>query len=322
MFPSYQTVPLATPPKAPKEEPSSTPVPMMKKVAVAAMVGTAFVLGFAASGGATEGGANSSVIYSPLGIKTEGQKCFSSQGPQNLCIEGLYCYKSGTTTVNENSGGAFCCPEGLAPTNVGTCGQRGPPGPVTVSDPGPATGSNPGPATGSDPGPVPGAWSVPMQGGSFDAPPGYFPPTICSTCAPDGVYNWPGGCIDAHVGTCTSGPLEKQGLKAGLEGVCKVGGPGPSGTMSMGHAAYSEQKCGECVCIMCDDQSVGGCKIKTSFLHMRTDNENFALPGATSATSVEFTEKFFKERWSTNGEQRKTFYRYKKVAGCDPSLCV
>ena len=55
MFPSYQTVPLAN---APKEEPSSIPVPRMKKVAVAAMVGTAFVLGFSASGGALEGGAN------------------------------------------------------------------------------------------------------------------------------------------------------------------------------------------------------------------------------------------------------------------------
>ena len=67
MFPSYQTVPLVN---APKEEPSSTPVPMMKKAAVAAMVGTAFVLGFAASGGAIEGGANLSVIYTPGGTQT------------------------------------------------------------------------------------------------------------------------------------------------------------------------------------------------------------------------------------------------------------
>ena len=71
----------------------------------------------------------------------------------------------------------------------------------------------------------------------------------------------------------------------------------------------------------CDDQSVGGCKTNTSFLHMRTDNGNFVSSGVTTAASVEFTEKFFKERWSTNGEQAKTFYRYKKVAGCDPSLC-
>lgn len=42
MSPSYQTVPLVTPPKV---EPSSTSVPMMKKVAVAAMVGTAFLAG-------------------------------------------------------------------------------------------------------------------------------------------------------------------------------------------------------------------------------------------------------------------------------------
>ena len=43
MSPSYQTVP---PANAPKEEPSSTPVPMMKKVAVVAMVGTALVVGY------------------------------------------------------------------------------------------------------------------------------------------------------------------------------------------------------------------------------------------------------------------------------------
>jgi len=42
MPPSYQTVPLVTPPK---DEPSSTSVPMMKKVAVAAMVGMALVGG-------------------------------------------------------------------------------------------------------------------------------------------------------------------------------------------------------------------------------------------------------------------------------------
>jgi len=42
MPPSYQTIPLVTPPK---DEPSSTSVPMMKKVAVAAMVGMALVGG-------------------------------------------------------------------------------------------------------------------------------------------------------------------------------------------------------------------------------------------------------------------------------------
>ena len=46
MFPSYQTVPLANVSKAnaPKDERSSTPVPRMKKVAVAAMVGVALVV--------------------------------------------------------------------------------------------------------------------------------------------------------------------------------------------------------------------------------------------------------------------------------------
>ena len=40
---SYQTIP---PANAPKEERSSTPVPMMKKVGIAAMVGTALVAGY------------------------------------------------------------------------------------------------------------------------------------------------------------------------------------------------------------------------------------------------------------------------------------
>ena len=165
-------------------------------------------------------------------------------------------------------------------------------------------------------------WSVPMQGGSFDAPPGYVASEICSTCAPDGVYNWPSGCPDSHVGTCTSDGNKQQELKAALEDVCKSGGPGPSGTMSMGHAAYFEQECGECVCIICNDQSTGGCKTKTPFLHMRTDNDNFTSSGATSAVSVEFNQNFFEERWSTNGEQLKTWYQYKKVDACDPSLCT
>ena len=142
-------------------------------------------------------------------------------------------------------------------------------------------------------------YSVPMQGGSYDAPPGYVASEICSTCAPDGVYNWPSGCPDSHVGTCTSDGNKQQELKAALEDVCnKGGGPGPSGAMSMGHAAFFEHICGECVCIKCDDQSTGGCKTKTSFLHMRTDNDNFSSAGATWADSVEFNQKFFEERWS------------------------
>ena len=47
MFPSYQTVPLANVPtkaNVPKDERSSTPVPRMKKVAVAALFGMALVV--------------------------------------------------------------------------------------------------------------------------------------------------------------------------------------------------------------------------------------------------------------------------------------
>ena len=131
MFPSYQTVPLAN---ASKEESSSPPVPRMKKVAVAAMVGTAFVLGFSASGGALEGGANLSVLDPPGGTQTEGQVCFGGLTVHGLCVDGLYCYIRGTTTVdNVNPGGAFCCPEGLAPTDHHSCGDRPAPGPAPGS---------------------------------------------------------------------------------------------------------------------------------------------------------------------------------------------
>ena len=53
MSPSYQTIPAANAPKAnaPKDEHSSTPVPMMKKVVIAAMVGTALVAGYSYSAG-------------------------------------------------------------------------------------------------------------------------------------------------------------------------------------------------------------------------------------------------------------------------------
>ena len=44
MSPSYQTI--IPPANAPKEERSSTPVPMMKKVGIAATVGTALVAGY------------------------------------------------------------------------------------------------------------------------------------------------------------------------------------------------------------------------------------------------------------------------------------
>ena len=49
MPPSYQTVPLAVPPKTlaiPPEEPAPTSVPTMKKLVAAAMVGTALVGGY------------------------------------------------------------------------------------------------------------------------------------------------------------------------------------------------------------------------------------------------------------------------------------
>ena len=92
------------------------------------------------------------------GTKTEGQKCFAGVAG-GLCVDGLYCYYLGTTTVNENSGGAFCCPEGNAPNNDSTCGQRGPPGPGPDPGPDPGPGLGPDLGPGPDPGPGPdGVW--------------------------------------------------------------------------------------------------------------------------------------------------------------------
>ena len=50
MSPSYQTIP---PANVPKDEPSSTLVPMMKKIAIVAMVGTALVVGYSYYGSST-----------------------------------------------------------------------------------------------------------------------------------------------------------------------------------------------------------------------------------------------------------------------------
>ena len=50
MSPSYQTIP---PANAPKDDPSSTLVPMMKKIGIVAMVGTALVVGYSYYGSST-----------------------------------------------------------------------------------------------------------------------------------------------------------------------------------------------------------------------------------------------------------------------------
>ena len=79
MSPSYQTVPLVTPPKV---EPSSTSVPMMKKVAVAAMVGTAFLAGSYVP--------RTTHIRSPTGsLSAMGDMSFLDSTPGNTdCLKG------------------------------------------------------------------------------------------------------------------------------------------------------------------------------------------------------------------------------------------
>ena len=81
------------------------------------------------------------------GTKKEGEKCYGGADGQNregLCVDGLYCYNYPTTIVSDTSGGAFCCPEGLAPTNQNSCGHLPPPGPGPTPSPVPAPGP-PGP---------------------------------------------------------------------------------------------------------------------------------------------------------------------------------
>ena len=83
MFPSYQTVPLANVPtkaNVPKDERSSTPVMMMKKVAIVAMVGTALVAGY------TYGASTSSTTNDAAGVS------FTTFPPYVPDIESDYCY--------------------------------------------------------------------------------------------------------------------------------------------------------------------------------------------------------------------------------------
>ena len=111
MFPSYQTVPLANISKAnaPKEERSSTPVPRMTKVAVAAMVGMALVVGGYSYGASTthpammiditttrttaaanlvRGGVRNGETYGP------GDACYDIGSDEEACTgrEGCYWY--------------------------------------------------------------------------------------------------------------------------------------------------------------------------------------------------------------------------------------
>ena len=88
MVPSYQTIP---PANAPKDERSSTPVPMMKKVVIAAMVGTALVAGYS-YGASTNPAMIKSVTNSFA--KMEKEDCYNGPCNKNknevACLSGTY----------------------------------------------------------------------------------------------------------------------------------------------------------------------------------------------------------------------------------------
>ena len=132
-----------------------------------------------------EGSANSSGTCDPNcgGTKTEGQPCYGGADSQNrggLCVDGLYCYNYPTTIVSDTSGGAFCCPEGLAPTNQNSCGHLPPPGPGPTPSPVPAP--SPGP-----PSPFkPATWTINAWGTNTDNAAGLCY-GICKKAFPPGV---------------------------------------------------------------------------------------------------------------------------------------
>ena len=90
MSPSYQTIP---PANAMKEEPSSTPVPMMKKIGIAAMVGTALLVVGYSYGSST----NPAMIKSVTNSFAEMEKEDCWTGPCNKNRNEIACL-SGTFT--------------------------------------------------------------------------------------------------------------------------------------------------------------------------------------------------------------------------------
>ena len=100
MFPSYKTVPLANTPKA---ERSSTPVPRMKKIAVAAMVGMALVVVGYSYGASTTHPAKIDIATTTTttaanlirgGSRKYGDACYNLGSNEEACTgrEGCYWY--------------------------------------------------------------------------------------------------------------------------------------------------------------------------------------------------------------------------------------
>ena len=90
MSPSYQTI--IPPANAPKEERSSTPVPMMKKVGIAAMVGTALVAGYS-YGSSTNNPAMIDIATTPKNTwNTKNRQCHRIGNNEQACKELGGCY--------------------------------------------------------------------------------------------------------------------------------------------------------------------------------------------------------------------------------------
>ena len=166
------------------------------------------------------------------GTKTEGQPCFGGQGKQGLCVDGLYCYISGTTTVDDKNGGAFCCPEGEAPTNVNTCGQRPPPGP------------GPGP----DPGPGPVGWQQESALGMTYHGPAYDVAAVCGRiCSGTGLQQdacWPLDWQGATSLACTD--FCAKALNGGSYTIKGYDGePVEVTNLAVGHCIGDQGSCGD-----------------------------------------------------------------------------
>ena len=191
-----------------------------------------------------EGSANSSGTCDPNcgGTKTEGQKCYGGQGVQGLCIDGLYCYVAYTTNVDDNNGGAFCCPEGKAPSNVNTCGDRPPPGP------GPGPAPTPGPAPSPDPGPGPVGWQQESALGMTYHGPAYDVAAVCGRiCSGTGLQQdacWPLDWQGATSLACTD--FCAKALNGGSYTIKGYDGePVEVTNLAVGHCIGDQGSCGD-----------------------------------------------------------------------------
>ena len=168
-------------------------------------------------------------------------------------------------------------------------------------------------------------WSEPLVGASYHEGPAYVAANTCTYCTQGGEI--PSGealdncCPEGGCGQCTndwwSGKAHIGPFIDGLEQICQPSFP--IDDISVGHGMYDGQLCGECVCIRCDPQSDQGCQSEEPFLHMRQDDPY----GSSNEVSAKYMKLGSPDaRWYTNGQQDISWYRYKKVDRCDPSLCM